>query len=214
MATSKKTHTTKKTSVTKRPTSKQSTKKVKARPLTWRFYVVTIGIYVVAITTVIVIGFLTAHTITKNNSNQRLSQINDVYTSLDLGTQYTVQSSDVFGQKRTYSWDKERTKASSVTYIHGDTVSNTVADLDAKVKAAGFTSMETGELTSKQAQYQYKSSNGEYLRITVYSKPYRDALENASAMKQNPESEALRAMDKNAGPSRVVIRVNLDGNNE
>lgn len=214
MATSKKTHTTKKAPVTKRPTSKQAAKKVKARPLTWRFYVVTIGIYVVAITTVVVIGFLTAHTIAKQNSTQRLSQIKDVYSSLNLGTQYAVQSSDVFGQKRTYAWDKDRTKASSVTYLHGDTVSNTVADLDAKIKAAGFTSIETEELNSKRAHYQYKSTDGEYIRITVSSKPYRDALENASAMKQNPESEALQGMDKNAGPSRVVIRVNLDGNNE
>jgi hypothetical protein len=214
MATTKKTHTTKKVPVTKRPVAKKTVKKVKARPLTWRFYVVTIGIYIIAVTTVIVIGFLTAHMVAKNSSAQRLDRINQIYSSLNLSDQYAVQSTDVFGEKRTYSWDKDRTKASTVTYIRGDTVSNTVAELDAKIKAAGFTYVETDALTSKDAQYRYKSAEGEYVNVRVVSKPYRDALENASAMSMNPESQAIQNMDKNAGPSRVIIRVNLDDSNE
>lgn len=214
MATTKKTHTTKKVSATKRPSTKQSAKKVKARPLTWRFYVVTIGIYVVAVTAIIVIGFLTAHIIAKNSSTQRLGRINEIYSSLNLSNEYAVQSSDVFGEKRVYTWDKDRTKASTVTYIRGNTVSNTVAEIDAKIKAAGFTYVETEQPAAKRAQYQYKSPEGEYIHLRVTSKPYRDALENASAMSLNPQSEAIQNMDRNAGPSRVTVKVNLDDNNE
>src|SRR5690606_27029814 len=144
-----------------------------------------------------------ANTIARHSNTQRLDRINEIYSSLNLSNEYAVQSSDVFGEKRVYAWDKERTKASTITYIRGETVSNTVAELDAKIKAAGFTYVETEQLASKRAQYQYKSPEGEYVHLRVASKPYRDALENASAMSLNPQSETIQNMDRNAGPSRV-----------
>ena len=217
MATTKKTHTTKKTTTKKTPSkaasSKKSAKIVKGRPQTWRFYVVTVGIFLVAVATVVVIALFTSNVVAKNTNKGRLDRINQIYSSINIGDAYRVDSVNVFGDKRPYDWDKSRTTSSAITYIHGDTVSNTVAELDQKIKAAGFEKFDEPYPGSTSIQYHYKSAKGEYVRLTVSSKPYNDAWSNAAAMKQEvPES--VYAMDKNAGPSEVTLKVNLDDNNE
>ncbi len=214
MATSKKTHTTKKAPVTKK-TSAKSTKVVKARPLTWRFYVVTIGIFLVAVSTIVVLAFITNNVIISQNNKERLERINDIYASLDVGDDYTHQNANVFGDKRVYDWDAGRSYSSQVDYRHADTVSNTVADLDAKIKAAGFEFIDEPYAGSVFVQYHYKSAKGEYIRLNVESKPYADAWYNAAVMNKDMEvPDSVYAMDKNAGPSNVTIKVNLDDNNE
>jgi len=218
MATTKKTPITKKTPVKKNTTvSKAKAAPKKAPRLTWRFYAVTIGIFLVAVTTVVVVAYLAAGVVAKQNNQARLDRINTIYASLNIGDEYTVTRSNVFGDKRPYEWGgdagKGRTYSSEIDYLRGDSVSNTVADLDGKIKAAGFTFVDEPYPGSTNVQYHYKSKDGEYIRLTVSSKQYNDAWRNASAMKQEvPES--VYAMDKNAGPSEVVLKVNLDDNNE
>lgn len=212
MATSKKTHTTKKAPVTKKTSAKKS-KVIKARPLTWRFYVVTIGIFLVAVTTIVVLAFLANNVIISQNNKARLDRINDVYASLNIDENYTPTYTNVFGDKRVYEWDDSRSYSSQIDYLHRDTVSNTVAELDAKVKAAGFEFIDEPYAGSPAVQYHYKSAKGEYIRLTVESKPYKDAVFNAHSMTTEiPDS--VYAMDKNAGPAAVTIKVNLDDNNE
>lgn len=214
MATSKKTHTTKKAPVTKKTTARKS-KVVKARPLTWRFYVVTIGIFVVAVSAMIVIALLANNVIVGQNEKARLNRINDIYASLELDNKdYTHEQANVFGDKRVYEWDKSRTYSSVISYRHADTVSNTVAELDAKIKAAGFEFIDEPYPGSVYVQYHYKSAKNEYVRLTVESKPYQDAWYNAAVMGNGEVPESVYEMDKNAGPSAVTIKVNLDDNNE
>jgi len=208
MATTKKTHTPKKASVTVK-----SRKRVKSLPQTWRFYVVSIGIFLVAVTAVVVIGLLTSHYLVSKVTQARLDRIEGVYTSLHLDDSYSVSKANVFGDKRVYDWDKSRTYSSEVDYLHGDTVSNTVAELDAKIKAAGFMFFDEPYPGSAQVQYHYKSADGEYIRLTVSSKPYNDAWQNATAMGKEP-SAVIDSIDKNAGPASVAVKVNLDDNNE
>lgn len=213
MATTKKTHTTKKVTPTKKKMVKKASAKVRARPLTWRFYVVTIGIFFVAVATVVVVAYLTAHIVDRQNSQARLDRIEGIYASLNLDDTYIPQSTAIFGDKRVYDWDKSRTQSSKIEYLHGDTVSNTVAALDAKIKAAGFTFFDEPYPTQGSTQYHYKSSKGEYIRLTVTSKPYWDANLNASVMKDD-SGKGLEGLDTNAGPSVVTVKVNLDDNNE
>lgn len=217
MATSKKTHTTRKTTAKKTPaksaSAKKSRKAGKARPLTWRFYVVTVGIFVIAVSTVVVISLLAASTIAKNTNKARLDRINTIYASLNVGNEYTPTYTNVFGDKRPYDYDKSRSASSQIDYVHGDTVNNTVAELDKKIKAAGFTFIDEPYPGGVGVQYHYKSAKNEYLRLTVESKPYHDAFYNAYAMDGKVPASVF-AMDKNAGPSEVTIKVNLDDNNE
>lgn len=204
---------------TKKPTSKKaSVSKRKAAPkkaprLTWRFYTVTIGIFVIAVTTMIVIALLTASIVAKHTNQARLDRINEIYDSLNIGEDYNMLSSNVFGDKRVYSWDKSRTQSSVIDYLHGDTVSNTLADLDTRIKAAGFTFIDEPYAGSVYVQYHYKSADGEYIRLTVVSKPFEDASLN-SVMMNEPNPAALQALDKNVGPAHVTLKVNLDDNNE
>lgn len=208
MATTKKTHAPKKVSVTVK-----SRKRVKSLPQTWRFYVVSIGIFLVAVTAVVVIGLLTSHYLVSKVNQARLNRIEGVYTSLHLDDSYSVSRANVFGDKRVYDSDKSRTYSSEIDYLHADTVSNTIAQLDAKIKSAGFMFFDEPYPGSAQVQYHYKSADGEYIRLTVSSKPYDDAWQNSMLMsKEAPKN--LDSIDTNAGPARVVIKVNLDDNNE
>ena len=138
MATTKKKPTTKKSSVTKKATIKNTQSPKRARPLTWRFYVVSIGIFLVAVATVLVLAYLTAGIVARQNNQDRLDRISSIYTSLNIDDTYTPTKTNVFGDKRVYDWDAGRTYSSEIDYVHADTVNNTVADLDTKIKAAGF----------------------------------------------------------------------------
>ncbi len=199
------------TTVKKSATSKKASAK-KAAPLTWRFYAVAIGIFTISVTAMVVIALFTATIVERNTNHERLAQIKDIYSSLNIDDSYQVERVDVFGDKRPYGTDKTRTEFSTIEYIHGDTVGNTVADLDAKIKAAGFTSLGEPYPTAKEKHYHYKSADNEYIRLIVGSKPYLDAIRNSAAMEQAPSEEA-KAMDLNAGPARVLIKVNLNDNN-
>lgn len=218
MAIPKKTHTTKKNIVKKPAAKKTAAKKgkvfAKARPLTWRFYVVAIGIFAIAVTTMIVIALFTSTIVAKHNNQARLDRINAIYTSLQIPEDYRPTGGEIFGDKRVYEWDQGRTYSSSALYLNGDSVSNTVAELDGKIKAAGFTFIDEPYPGSVSVQYHYKSSKGEYIRLTVSSKQYNDAWQNAIAMGKDTVPQSVYDMDKDAGPSEVTIKVNLDDNNE
>lgn len=206
--------TPRKKTVAKKVTGKGKSVSKKPLPLTWRFYAVTIGIFLVAVATVVVIGYLANSVVGMKENKERLSRINDIYASLDVGDEYKMEKADIFGEKRIYEWDKSRSYSSVVTYVNADTVSNTVAELDGKIKAAGFTFINEPYPGSTSTQYHYKSTNGEYIRLTVASKPYEDAFFNAATLDRDAIPESVYAMDKNAGPASVTIKVNLDDNNE
>ena len=178
-----------------------------------RAFFVSLAVFALAVSTVVVMSFLAAHTIVAQEANDRLVRIKAVYANLNLGDDYTVTSANVFGDKRVYEWDSSRTYSSEIDYLHGDTVSNTVADLDAKIKASGFAFIDEPYPGSGAVQYHYKSPNGTYIRLTVGSKQYYDALTNATVMKEDTGS-VLETIDTNAAPSQVTIKVNLDDNNE
>lgn len=165
-----------------------------------------------AVASVIVIALLAQRVVSSNTAQQRYDRITSIYDNFKLGAGYPIESADVFGDKRVNNADRSRTYSSMVEYLHGDTVSNTVADVDTKIKASGFAFFDEPYPGSKEVQYHYKSKNHEYVRLTVKSKPYMDALLNANAMKQG--YEALQHMDTNQGPALVTIKVNLDDNNE
>jgi hypothetical protein len=200
--------TTKKT-----PTSKKTTSKPKARPVTWKFYVVTVGIFIVAVTSVIVFALFASHSFASQQTNARYDRIKDIYSSINLDDSYRIESKNVFGDKRPYEVGEGRTYSSEIRYIKAATVKDTVAELDSKIKAAGFTFTEEAYQGSVAPQYYYKSDKGEYVRLQVSSKLYDDAVQNTLLM-TNEFSKDLEKIDTNAGPSNISLKVNLDDNNE
>lgn len=209
MATTKKKITSKKSSTTKSAKNAKNS----ARPWSWRFSFLTIGIYTIAVTTVIVAALFVSNALMTQYNQARLSRINTVYSSLKLDDSYQVTDVNVFGDKRVYSNDKGYTFSSEIDYVHGDTVGSTVAKLNEKIKAAGFAFISEPYPGSASIQYHYKSAEGEYLRLTVSSKPYDDATTSAYVMNKDT-NDIISTLDKNAGPSNVVIKVNLNDNNE
>jgi hypothetical protein len=100
-------------------------------------------------------------------------------------------------------------------YVHGDTVTNTFNELDAKIREAGFVFINEPYPGAVQRQYHYKSADGAYIRLSVESKKYADAIRNAAIMKQDITAAVEQAgKDIESGPANVTIKVNLDDNNE
>lgn len=208
--------TTKKTSSAKKSKTTKSTKNAKSANTrwSWRFSFIAIGINLIIIATIVLFSFVAANYITAQNNQARLDRINGIYTSLKLDDTYVPQRSNVFGDKRVYPYDKGRTFSSEIDYLHADTVSNTVQALDAKIKAAGFKFIDEPYPGTAETQYHYKNDQGQYIRLTVSSKPYDDASQNAFLMDKNSVASLRDKYDTNAGPANIIIKVNLDDNNE
>jgi hypothetical protein len=144
-----------------------------------------------------------------SRANQvRYDRISAIYTSFNLGDSYRIATSNVFGDKRVYDWDSSRTYSSSVEYGHNDTVLNTYADLKRKIVAAGFSYLQTEYVGSISQLDEYKNSDGEYVRVSVVTSDV-----HAVDLYGTP-SKIADVADTNAAPSYVVIKVNLDDNNE
>lgn len=167
----------------------------------------------VALAMIGILTFLSYKTITRIESEGRLGRIVAIYDSLKLSDDYQLHDESVFGDKRVYSYDKSRTYSSAREYYRGATVSATMDELVKAAKAAGFTELEEPYPGSVIQQRHFKSEKNEYLRITVSSKPRDDALRNSHIM-TGEVSEAALNVDANSGPSNVIIKVNLDDNNE
>jgi len=148
------------------------------------------------------------------NNTIRKDKIVLIFSSLKLdGEKYIITNESVFGDKRIYEWDKGRSYSSYRDYFRSANVDTTVAELKKAITDAEFTYFEEPYPGTSFVQLHYKSKNNEYIRMTVSSKPYDDAFFNKLHMGIEL-SQADYDMDKNAGPSKVTIKVNLDDNNE
>lgn len=168
---------------------------------------------VVAIAVIAILVTVVPATFGYATNQIRLQKINDVYTALDLDDSYMIQSKDVFGEKRVYEWDKSRTYSSMKQYIKAAPVDTTTTELRKKIEAAGFTFHEEPYPGSMNQKLIFKSDNGTYVRLDVSSKTRDDVFRNKFLMKQEL-TDADYAIDANSGPSNVIIKVNLDDNNE
>lgn len=174
------------------------------------------AIWFIAIFSIIMIASWAIGGIINANNQARLDRIEAIYANLKLDTdEFQVTHQNVFGDKRVYEWDEGRSYSSVVKYVYGDTVTNTFDKLDSKIREAGFKFVDEPYPGAMAKQYHYKSENGEYVRLTVSSKLYDDVMRNTAIMKED-FTAAVEAASKNvdAGPSNIVIKVNLDDNNE
>jgi len=139
----------------------------------------------------------------------RKARIEAIYAKLKLNADYTLQKSDVFGDKRVYDWDNQRSYSSSKTYEHNAPVDKTVAETRKAIEAAGFSFIDEPYPGSTSTQFHFKSADKEYIRLTVSSKSYDEATQG-----KDLSLEERNKLDPNAAPSTVLIKVNLDDNNE
>jgi len=142
-------------------------------------------------------------------NNNRETRIRAIYDSLKLGKEYTVTSEDIFGDRRPYLNDETRTKSSQRTYVHSADVDITAAAVRNYIEKAGFAFVNEPYPTLAGVQYHFKNDKNEYIRLNVSSKVRDEALRDQS----NPQSEDY-SIDPYDGPSNVLIKVNLDDNNE
>lgn len=154
-------------------------------------------------------AYLVDRMIVARDNQIRYDQISQIYESLGLDDSYRIDQTDVFGDKRVYDWDKDRSYSSSVTYGHNATVSATFDDLKKRVEAAGFTYFETAYDGSVAKQLHFKNDKGQYVRVSVVTK-----LAHDMQLYGVPSVTDWNKADHNAAPSYVTIKVNLDDNNE
>ena len=168
------------------------------------------------IVAVLVIGFGSwgIRSLIDANNQARLDRIEEIYTSLKLEDDYAVTGQELFGERHPYEGDSKKSHASWTTYVHSGTVTNTFNDLDAKIQAAGYEYVGKPADRAVDKQAFYKSKKGEYVRLTVASKPFADAFQNATAMDKEVLESLTNEYDVDAGPSNVTISINLDDNNQ
>ena len=173
----------------------------------------SLGLYAILVFILFILLSISTFTIvqygTSRINSERLHRIQDIYASLKLDASYRGVHSNVFGDKRAYSWDTGRTFSSSIEYAHNDTPANTRADLQKKIESAGFTKVGEAYEGSTTPQDHYRNSAGEYVRVSVSSKYVQDALTYGTLSADNPLIN-----HKDEAPTYVTIKVNLDDNNE
>jgi len=143
----------------------------------------------------------------------RLQRINQIYSSIKLPENTYFNTENIFGDKRPYSYDKNRTTSSVKTFVVAKTVNDTADLMDKSIKAAGYTFFEQLYPDSTSKEYHYKTSKNEYIRLNVTSK-YRSDIGSDEVLMNGTFSEDFFKIDPNAGPSTVTLKVNLDDNNE
>ncbi len=183
------------------------------RPLFVRYLLVAAGVLIIV--PLAIFGYKTVASYRetaaqKAVSDQRKARIEAIYAGLKLGPNYTLTGQSVFGEKKVYEWDKSRTYSSSETFSRPVNVDTAVADLRAKIEHAGFKYFEEPYPGSSFTELHFKSAKNEYLRLNVSGQPYMEAVRQKYQAKDN--SAVL--IDPNLGPAVVVIKVNLDDNNE
>lgn len=146
---------------------------------------------------------------TQNNSKiaenqQRYDRIITIYDSIELDDSYKLQRQNVFGEKRPYEWDSSRSYSSYRHYLRDAEVKATAIEVRSAIEAAGFKFFDEPYPGSVYVQYHFKNSAGEYIRLTV-SKHDQDIIVG---------NDHAASDDSNSGPAVVIIKVNLDDNNE
>ncbi len=154
-------------------------------------------------------GYAVYSSMITRSDNIRLDRIQKVYSDLNLDDSYRIAKSDVFGDKRPYSWGTGRTFSSSMEYGHNDTQTNTFADLKKHIEAIGFKEIKRPNYGDLARQDHYKGPHGEFIRVQVLPKAWRDSMVYGV-----PTTEELSRSDITAAPVYVTIKVNLDDNNE
>ncbi len=167
-----------------------------------KVFLLSVIVLIIAALAIITIRF----TVPQIVNQSRKHRIETVYNQINVGSDYIVQSSDIFGEKRKYDWDTSRTYSSSIHYIRGANVDTTVSDLQKHIEAAGFALIDH----PYPFQWQYKSKDNVYVRFDAESKPRMDYFQNLQLM-----NKPVGAYDDtNTGPTNVTLKVNLDDNNE
>ena len=161
---------------------------------------------VIAVTSVIYVEHVrilaTRHV--QSQDGARLDRITAIYASLQLGREYMPTGGAVFGEKRVYEWDPSRTYSSNQTYLRQAKVNVVVADLRKTIETAGFVYFDEPYAGSTFSELHFKSSSNEYIRLNVSSKSRTDAFRH----------DNKTSVDPNEAPSSIIIKVNLDDNNE
>lgn len=168
------------------------------------------GVIVIAVLVALVLSLSVIPAIV---NNARLNRINEIYSSIKTPENIYFEKEDVFGNKRPYDYDKSRTISSMKTFVVAKTVNETADYMDKAIKDAGYTFFEESYPGSTSKEYHYKTSRGEYIRLNVSSKLRDDAASNELLM-NGDFSESFYKIDPNAGPATVILKVNLDDNNE
>jgi hypothetical protein len=189
----------------KKPTKQQHLKHQKQHRT-----IIGLGIVVVAV----LVGLILALTLLPTIKNDaRLNRINEIYSSITLPQHTFLPTNNIFGDKRTYDYDKSRSYASQKKFVVAKTVAETFGEMDKAIKAAGYTQFEEAYPGSTIKEFHYKTSRGEFIRLNVSSKLRNDAALNDQLM-NGKFTEDFFKIDPNAGPSTVILKVNLDDNNE
>lgn len=189
----------------KKPTKQQHLKNQKRHKI-----IIGLSIVVVAVMLGLIFALIV---LPRTIDGIRLHRINEIYRSIELPATIYSETDSIFGDKRPYDYDQSRSASSSKTFVVAQSVTDTFDVIDKAIQAAGYVPFEEAYPGSVSKEFHYKTPDGAYVRLNVESKLRLDAFQNTYWMNGKLTDEFF-AIDPNAGPSLVTLKVNLDDNNE
>jgi len=97
--------------------------------------------------------------------------------------------------------------AAHCSFVYSATVSETADKIKSTMKDAGWTFKRDAYPDSASPELHFKNDKGNFLIVSLSSKPRDDAFYNANAMNQDITEAA--DMDMDAGPTEVIVALNL-----
>ena len=144
----------------------------------------------------------------------RAARVHEIYASLQLSDDYVYQTGAIAGERRLYKQDGTRSWSSYQTYLRGASLTQTVKELNDSIIKAGFKQIWQSENASVIAERRYVNDKQEYIRFKAESKLRLEYYQNSYLMGLDTATIQKNAIDPESGPIRVMIKVNLDDNNE
>ena len=145
----------------------------------------------------------------------RAARVHEIYDSLQLSaTEFIYQGGAIAGERRLYKDDGTRSWSSYAHYLRGADVDTTVDELNRRITSIGFKEISRSDDRAAAVEIHYENDKSEFVRVIVHSKVRQEYFQNAELMGRSTEEIIANAVDPNAGPSKITIKVNLDNNNE
>jgi len=149
-------------------------------------------------------------------SAMRFKHRKEIFSQLDLGNKgfsYTADDNDTSAVNKNNCKISSRPDDKSVTYClftYPASVSQTADKIKSIAKDSGWKFVRNSSKEDSAAlTFVFKNSRGNYLTISLTSRPRDEALINASIMgRSDLHTEALN-MDINAAPTNVIVSLNL-----
>ena len=135
---------------------------------------------------------------------QRQQEVMSIYQDLKLDETYRLDDMDVYTSTVADTSDSKHGQTSSITYGRNADRQATFADLEKRIKAAGFTKVDNPDHGELARQDHYENDDGEVIRVSIETAAWHEAMLYGTEL-PTPQSKQANI----EGPVYITIKVGL-----